>query len=367
MAQQASDYCVALNTHFTDTVHQSLVEVDDTRGELMNAYGQLGQAGVAYAKLDADVQVYQTTMEGKVAALRQYLGGEEAMRAQLVQDYRDMSTNSSVPADELRTELAASTAKCQFLQHNELTLSDMLQLSEAHASRLREAVNTQNDDVRSRETMLKERAESLFLAHRDVDDQLRTECGTAAALAQSNAENVSEIVRLTEGMSALSNMDSGPSALQLQEQVEKSELVEEDLRVTKELVMKVSNTMANVEKLSLGHEVGHQLAEAQLATAEEKVDKMKNECLEVERCATTAITDLHNKSVEEYTALLSRNVELERHVAKTQRERQVYDQMASGSGLVANDLDDSLAAVSMAQQVTTRIMARVERMTNVDG
>ena len=94
---------------------------------------------------------------------------------------------------------------------------------------------------------------------------------------------------------------------------------------------------------------------------------MKNECLEVERCATTAITDLHTKSVEEYTALLSRNVELERHVAKTQRERLVYDQMATGSGLVANDLGDSPAAVSMAQQVTTRIMACVERMTNVEG
>ena len=182
-------------------------------------------------------------MEGKVAALRQYLGGEEAMRAQLVQDYRDMSVNASVTADELRTELAASTAKCQFLQHNEVTLSDMLQLSESHASRLREAGNSQYNDFQSRENMLKERAESLFLAHRDVDDQLRTECGTAAALAQTNAEHVSEIVRLTEGMSALSNMDSGPSALQMQEQVEKRESAEKDLRETKELVMKVSTTL----------------------------------------------------------------------------------------------------------------------------
>ena len=102
--------------------------------------------------------------------------------------------------------------------------------------------------------------------------------------------------------------------------------------------MKVSNTLANVEKLRLGHEVGHQLAEAKLAAAEEQVETMKNECLEVERCATIAITDLHAKSVEEYTALLSRNVELERHVAKTQRERLVYDQMATGSGLVTQRL-----------------------------
>ena len=57
MAQQASDYCVELNAHFTNTVHQSLVKVDETRGELMNANGQMSQAGVTYAKLDADVQV----------------------------------------------------------------------------------------------------------------------------------------------------------------------------------------------------------------------------------------------------------------------------------------------------------------------
>jgi len=151
MAQQASDYCDALNTHFTDTVHKSLVKVDETRGELMNAYGQLSQAGVAYAKLDADVQVYQTTMEGKVTALRQYLGGEEAMRLQLMQDYRDMSTSASATAEELRTELATSKAKCQFLRHNEATLHDMLQLSEAHAGKLREAGNVQYNDFQSRE------------------------------------------------------------------------------------------------------------------------------------------------------------------------------------------------------------------------
>ena len=97
--------------------------------------------------------------------------------------------------------------------------------------------------------MLKERAESLVLAHRDVDDQLRTECGTAAALASSNAEHVSEIVRLTEGMSALSNMDSGPSLLQLQEQVAIREKAEEELRNTKDAVMKISTTLAHVEKL----------------------------------------------------------------------------------------------------------------------
>ena len=153
----------------------------------------------------------------------------------------------------------------------------MLQLSEAHPSRLREAGNARYNDFQSRENLLKERAESLVNANRDIDGQLRAECGTAAALAQSNADNVSEIVRLTEGMSALSNMDSGASALQMQEQVEKRELVEHDLREAKDLVMKVSNTLANVEKLRLGHEVGHQLAEAQLATAGEKVEKMKNE------------------------------------------------------------------------------------------
>ena len=96
---------------------------------------------MACAKLDADVQVYQSTMEGKVTAMQQYLSGEESMRAQLVQDYRNLSTNASATAEELRTELAASTARCQFLQHNEATLSDMLQLSEAHASRLREFGN----------------------------------------------------------------------------------------------------------------------------------------------------------------------------------------------------------------------------------
>ena len=123
----------------------------------------------------------------------------------------------------------------------------------------------------------------------------------------------------------------------------------------------------HVEKLRASHEVGQKLAETKLAAAEEKVVKMKNECLEVERGATDAITDLHQKSTEEYTALLSQHSELERHVAKTQRERQVYDQMASSTGLVANDLGDSPAAVSMAQQVITRIMATVERMTNENG
>ena len=77
----------------------------------MQAYGQLSQAGVAYAKLDADVQVYQSTMEGKVSAMQLYLSGEESMRAQLIQDYRNLSTNANATAEELRTELAASTAK----------------------------------------------------------------------------------------------------------------------------------------------------------------------------------------------------------------------------------------------------------------
>ena len=161
MAQEANEYCVALNSHFTETVRGSLVKVDEMRGELMNAYGQLSQAGVAYAKLDADVQVYESTMEGKVTALLQYLSGDKAMRAQLVQDYRSMSTNATATAEGLRTELAAPTAKCQFLQHNDATLSDMLHLSEAHASRSREGGNAQYSDFQSRENMLKERAESL--------------------------------------------------------------------------------------------------------------------------------------------------------------------------------------------------------------
>ena len=115
MAQQANEYCVAINSHFTDTAHHSLLKVDESRGERMQAYGQLSQAGVAYAKLDADVQVYQSMMEGKVSAMQLYLSGEESMRAQLIQDYRSLSTNANATAEELRTELAASTAKCRFL------------------------------------------------------------------------------------------------------------------------------------------------------------------------------------------------------------------------------------------------------------
>ena len=77
--------------------------------------------------------------EGKVSAMQLYVSGEETMRAQMIQDYRNLSTNANATAEELRTELAVSSARCQFLQNNETALSDMLQLSESHACRLREA------------------------------------------------------------------------------------------------------------------------------------------------------------------------------------------------------------------------------------
>ena len=94
---------------------------------------------------------------------------------------------------------------------------------------------------------------------------------------------------------------------------------------------------------------------------------MKVEFTEIENSATKAITELHKNSVDEYTSLLTKHSELERHIAKTERERKVYDEMATGVGLVANDLGESPAEVSMAKQIVTRIMATVEQMKDTNG